>query len=179
MRTKKSIRSAFLQLMLEKDMEKITIKEIAERADVDRKTVYNYYAGIGDILGEIENELVQSFEAETRLIGGKNAPQEYFIMIARLIKKDMDLYELLMRSNNSTFVQKIILFLRDWIQTVLNQAGQYSEEKISLVAEFVTSGIYSAYRYWFASDRTKSLEDFSLELCALIMGGLPRYFLTK
>ena len=39
-RTKKCIRSAFLQLTLEKELEKITIKEIAERADVDiTKTV--------------------------------------------------------------------------------------------------------------------------------------------
>ena len=41
-RTKKSIRNAFLQLLAEKELEKISVKEIADSADVDRKTVYNY-----------------------------------------------------------------------------------------------------------------------------------------
>ena len=42
------------------------MKEIAERADVDRKTVYNYYAGAQDILDEIEDEAVAELEILTK-----------------------------------------------------------------------------------------------------------------
>ncbi len=176
-RTKKAIRSAFLTLMLEKDIDKITIKEIAERADVDRKTVYNYYTGVYDILGEVENELVASFEKEAQGLIGASDPKEYFATIARLINKDMELYELIMRSDNSTYVNKIVAFLRDWIETALNESGWLNPKKIAMTAEYVTGGIYCAYRHWFHSDRKKSLEEFSLELCELVMGGLPAYFL--
>ena len=176
LRTKKAIRNALLSLLLKKNGEKITIKEIAALADVDRKTVYNYYTGVSDIIDEIENELIQSFEAEARLLVNSTEPKEYFKMIARLIEKDLDLYELLMKTYNSTFVEKVIVFLREWVEMALNYSGRYPAEKISLAAEFVTAGIYCAYRHWFASDRKQSLEEFSLELCELIIKGLPAYF---
>ena len=49
-KTRRAIRNAFVRLLTEKEMDKITIKELAELADVDRKTVYNYYEGVYDIL---------------------------------------------------------------------------------------------------------------------------------
>ena len=38
MKTKKAIRSAFARLLAEKDIDRITVKDIAEAADVNRKT---------------------------------------------------------------------------------------------------------------------------------------------
>ena len=61
-RTKKSIRNAFLHLLADKDLEKISVKEIADCADVDRKTVYNYYNGVYDILDDLESDLAHDFE---------------------------------------------------------------------------------------------------------------------
>lgn len=61
-KTKRAIRNAFAALMAEKDLNDITIKDISDVADINRKTVYNYYGGIHEILDEIENELVSSFE---------------------------------------------------------------------------------------------------------------------
>lgn len=57
LRTKRNIHNAFLQLLAGKDFEKITVKEIAMLADVDRKTVYNYYTSTQDILEELGGEL--------------------------------------------------------------------------------------------------------------------------
>ncbi len=178
-RTKKAIRNALLQLALEKEFEKITIKEIAARADVDRKTVYNYYNGIVDIFGEIENELIAGFHREAEGLVGNYDVQQYFLAVARLINQDFEMYELIMRSNNSTFINKTVLFLREWIQTTLNQSGRFDPEKIAAATEYLSGGIFNAYRYWFQSDRRKPLEQFSLELCRLVIEGLPSYFLRS
>ncbi len=178
-RTKKAIRSALLQLALKKEPEKITIKEIAAKADVDRKTVYNYYNGIADIFGEIENELIAGFRREAEGLVGNYDAQQFFLAVARLINQDFEMYELIMRSNNSTFINKIVLFLREWIQTTLNQSGKLDPEKISAATEYLSGGIFNAYRYWFQSDRKKPLEQFSLELCCLVIEGLPFYFLRN
>ena len=176
-RTKKAIRSAVVQLALEKAPEKITIKEIAARADVDRKTIYNYYNGITEIFGEIENELIANFYREAEGLVGTHDVQQYFLAIAKLINQDFEMYQLIMRSNNSTFITKAVLFLREWIQTTLNKSGRFDPEKIDTVTEYLSGGIFNAYRYWFASDRKKPLEQFSLELCSLVIAGLPAYFI--
>ena len=61
-KTKKAIRNAFAKLISEKDINKITIKDIADTADINRKTFYNYYSGVYEIIEEIEKELVGEFE---------------------------------------------------------------------------------------------------------------------
>lgn len=43
---------AFLELLDRKDMEYITVKEICEKAGVNRSTFYLHYENIGDLLSE-------------------------------------------------------------------------------------------------------------------------------
>ena len=43
LKTKRAIRNAFAKLMVEKDINDITIMELAETADINRKTFYNYF----------------------------------------------------------------------------------------------------------------------------------------
>ena len=42
-RTQSSIRKAYLELLEEKPLSKITVSELAERAGINRKTFYAYY----------------------------------------------------------------------------------------------------------------------------------------
>ncbi|WP_025690777.1 TetR/AcrR family transcriptional regulator [Paenibacillus zanthoxyli] len=62
LRTKQSITKSFLELFSEKEFEQITINEIAERANVNRGTVYLHYSDKYDLLDKcIEdhiNELI-------------------------------------------------------------------------------------------------------------------------
>ena len=41
-KTKRAIRNALVQLLSEKELDQITVKELADRADINRKTFYNY-----------------------------------------------------------------------------------------------------------------------------------------
>lgn len=49
-RTRKAIKDAFVDLLAEKPLEKITITALAQRADIDRKTFYTHYTSIDDLL---------------------------------------------------------------------------------------------------------------------------------
>lgn len=56
--TKEMITKAFIQLLNEKPLHRITIKDIAEDCDINRNTFYYYYPDIYALLSEIfENEL--------------------------------------------------------------------------------------------------------------------------
>lgn len=57
-RTKKSIRSAFEEMICEMDYEQITVKELAGRAGINRKTFYLHYESIGDLLRDLQNEMI-------------------------------------------------------------------------------------------------------------------------
>ena len=58
--TKKMMKDALLELLEENPLEKISVTNICERADVNRSTFYAYYEDIGGLLLEIENEVLSN-----------------------------------------------------------------------------------------------------------------------
>lgn len=58
--TKKVFREVLLELLQSKPLSKITITEICEKADLNRSTFYAHYVEVGDLLHEIENEMISN-----------------------------------------------------------------------------------------------------------------------
>lgn len=61
-RTKASLRQALTELLGEKDVRAITVRELTDRADVNRGTFYAHYRDIYDMLEQNENELFHVLE---------------------------------------------------------------------------------------------------------------------
>lgn len=177
-RTKRAIRNAFVNLLAEKELEKISVKEIADRADVDRKTVYNYYSGVSAIVEELENEFFATVEAafdEFDFTTQKG--MEFFDAIAKLVEENFELYELLMRIDGSTRLSaKLVSYIKKKISFVIAWPKERASDKIDLATEFVSAGILAGYKYWFQSERKKTLKEFSGEMGALILGGMNGFF---
>lgn len=57
-RTRKCIQDAFVEIRKRKDIEKITVKEIAERAIINKATFYNHYESVYDLSDKLENEAI-------------------------------------------------------------------------------------------------------------------------
>lgn len=58
--TKRILKESLLELMAEKTISHISIKEICELADVNRSTFYAHYETPYDLLEEIENDIVEA-----------------------------------------------------------------------------------------------------------------------
>jgi AcrR family transcriptional regulator len=177
-KTKRAIRNAFVALMVEKEVEKISIKEIAERADVDRKTIYNYYGGVYDILNELENEVVETFNKLTLNVEGdyEEVTAGFFVEITKVFDENLELYGQLLKINySSRLMSKITEYLRAKMRRAIERNRIVAPSKVEIAAEYVLSGMFWAYRYWFNSDRKIPLEDFSKEVGLLVMKGLPEY----
>ena len=59
-RTKKLLTQTLTQLLQQKQVNEITVKELTERADMNRGTFYLYYRDIFDMLDKIEDELFEN-----------------------------------------------------------------------------------------------------------------------
>lgn len=175
-KTKREIRRALVEALETKDIEKITIKEIAERADVDRKTVYNYYACVQDILEELEDDIVKELEEKTRdLRYEAENPLAIFEALTSLLQSNIELYTHFMRMEyNSRLIKKMIFHLRNKVRETIERSTQTESELAELCTEYVTAGLFSAYRYWFNAKDKCSLEEFSKEVAALVLEGVPR-----
>ncbi len=60
--TRQMIKEAFLSLLKEKPVNKITVKELCELAQLNRATFYAHYKDCFDLMESIENELLAAFE---------------------------------------------------------------------------------------------------------------------
>lgn len=61
--TRMLIRQAFTGLLREKPVQSISVKELCDRADLNRGTFYAHYTDIYDLLHQIEDEMMQDFQA--------------------------------------------------------------------------------------------------------------------
>ena len=94
-KTKRAIRNALAELLSQKNINDITIRDIADLADINRKTFYNYYSGIHQVVDEIENEIVLAFESVLGDIDLKrdlNDPSRIFERLTAIINTDLDFY---------------------------------------------------------------------------------------
>lgn len=57
-KTKRALHQALLSLLEEKDLEKITVTQLCERADINRSTFYVYYAIPQDCFHEMAQEVM-------------------------------------------------------------------------------------------------------------------------
>ena len=104
LKTKRAIRNAFAKLMVEKDINDITVMELSETADINRKTFYNYYSGVYQVVEDIENDIISSYE---RLLGdvqfreSMNAPYQLFERFSQLINMDPEFFGYLLTMNGN------------------------------------------------------------------------------
>ena len=56
-RTRNSIIDAFLELRSKRDLEKISVKELCERAGINKSTFYTYYQDIYDLSEQLETQV--------------------------------------------------------------------------------------------------------------------------
>ena len=176
-KTKKAIRTAFVKLMSEKDIDRITIKELAEEADVDRKTIYNYYDSVQEIGEELSNELFELFETQTKEYRYQlSNPYESFDVLTKILSENLELYGQLINLNvTSHFFQISVNYFKSKIRDVLKQRGDLTDIQVEFTTEYLTNGLFAAYRCWFNSDRSLSLEEFSSEMGKLVLEGVNDY----
>lgn len=176
MRTKKAIKNAFADLMSNKELTDITVKDIAEAADVNRKTFYNYYNGVYDVVNEIENELVSAFDKVLNDIDLKQEmknPYGIFEKLTDIINLDFDFYSRLMRMNHNVgLIQKLCIVFKDRMKLSLSTQTDIAESQLDIVVDYMISGMLSVYQSWFNSDRTESIEELSKTVSIMTFSGI-------
>ena len=55
-KSRNALKAAFKEMVLTQDMSRIVIKELAEKADVNRKTFSLHYADNNDALEDVKND---------------------------------------------------------------------------------------------------------------------------
>ena len=175
-KTKKAIRQAFADLASRKPIEQINISDIAQEALINRKTFYAHYAGIHEIIAEIEDEITASLQAllaQKRFEDILGNPYDLFHDVMQIINKDIDLYgRLLTVTGNSNLVQKIIQMIRRQICSTFAQEVPLDQQMLDMTVYFLLSGLLAVFTEWYNSGRQQSMEELSKQLSCLCFDGV-------
>ena len=176
LKTKRAIRNAFAKLMAEKDINDITIIELAETADINRKTFYNYYSGVYQVVEDIEQDILKSYEVLLGNVEFKqsmNVAYTLFERFSRLINMDPEFFGYLLSMNgNIALITRIMTLLKDKTREVMTARLDIEEYKADIMIDFVLSGMLSVYQHWLASDRKVPLEEVSDIISKMSFSGI-------
>ena len=143
--TKQTIAEVFLQLAEEKSIFKISVREICEKAKINRSTFYAYYVDIYDLIVKLEAEM-----AEQRQQCMYNEEEDHYQFIPEVILKhvrdNQRYYRLFYKNGNTIQLEK--LSKTDYL---IQKKEKYTEtvqliEKYEYLFAFYASGINGLIR---------------------------------
>lgn len=105
-KTRANIKKVFAQLLAEKrELSKITVTELVQRANISRGAFYSHYDDIYGVAEDYENELFECFFDNATLLSLGNA-DEFVDALFRYLRENDENYKLLCRSNDLLFTAK-------------------------------------------------------------------------
>ena len=138
-----------------------------------RNTFYNNYRGVYELVDELENEVIRTFDTAMQEIDFVENPYAVFMKLTEIINSDMDFYGALLRSSrNAGLTHKIRLTLQQKAQERFESRIDLPPERISVMMDYAVSGMVAVYQSWFNSERRQSIEEISDIASRMCLTGL-------
>lgn len=149
LRTRQLIRDAFVELLQEMDIEKISVNRIAERATINRVTFYLHYRDIPDMLEKMAEDMARDIERilnETPANPNSAEEVDWKMMVSLLehIAEHAKFYKVILASKRTPiFTERLLKLLTGIMITRLERMG---------VDSFIsTAGIQKDIAIWYCS----------------------------
>lgn len=171
------LKNSIIELMREKPVEKVTVKELCENAGINRSTFYLYYTDPVSLLVELENEVLDNAKSFLGKVDSNEDTLPYLITFLDYIKNNSTIFETLLRpQENLSFQTK---FMKD-ILAHLNAAVMLNcpSDIAEYVYNYVIMGSLSVIQHWIQCDYNRKSSEIATLIYQLsntaIMNFVPR-----
>ncbi|KQY94773.1 TetR family transcriptional regulator [Paenibacillus sp. Root52] len=151
MRSRQMIMQAFIELLGEQDFEKVTIQGIADRANVNRGTVYLHFTDKYDLLE-------QSVDTYLMMLADSCIPEEgtttelsrdLFIRAFTYLKEHAAIYSVLITNKGiPTFRHRMTQMIKGNVTMVVNHMKLESDIHRDVLAQFLSVSITGLIEWW-------------------------------
>ncbi len=172
-KTVESIKAALLTMLADQPLSEISVSQLAEMADINRKTFYNHYSSLQEVLIDIENELSSSiFDVlkQEDFLEKLGDPKPFFYALTTRLKEQEQVYRILIRTGmEAEIFTKIQAWAREYIYRVLCKNFSIDHNIFLFYLNVILCQISAAYKEWFGSDHPSiSLEELSDFICSQV-----------
>lgn len=159
-KTKNAIKQAFIKLLAEKELERITIQDITTLADVNRGTFYLHYEDKYILLSDLEDEILASLADEigtSKLVMqdsnledfAKNFSKKILKNIILHIQKDIDFYLVIFKlDRKSQLEDKISELMYANMVKIISNKQKISGIQIDYFHSYVSGATISFIKHW-------------------------------
>lgn len=159
-KTKNAIKQAFIKLLAEKELERITIQDITTLADVNRGTFYLHYEDKYILLSDLEDEILASLADEigtSKLVMqdsnledfAKNFSKKILKNIILHIQKDIDFYLVIFKlDRKSQLEDKISELMYANMVKIISNKQKISGIPINYFHSYVSGATISFIKHW-------------------------------
>ena len=177
-KTKKQFKIAFKELVLiYDDFMSITVKELCDKANLNRKTFYSHYKQVDELLIEVQDDYIQEFYNRTKDLDfysdAKKVVEAYFDL------NDGDQVYKKMAITSVYFFTKemgrkrIIDFFRS--KGKFNNGDEHNATVIDFLSYFYDLTIYTMYKRWVTKNYPLSKEETIAITANLLKNGLSTF----
>ncbi len=137
--SKKDIADALILLMKKKDYNKITNKEITDKAGLSHITIYRNFKNKDEILKYYVDEITNNFIKRKQVNYDPNNFRKYLITLFTHLKEKEEIGILLYKANCIHYIKDE--FDKIFLNKALNKKEQYNYY-------FISGGLYNIYYNW-------------------------------
>ncbi|TYS17029.1 TetR/AcrR family transcriptional regulator [Rossellomorea vietnamensis] len=173
--TRMVLKESLMDLLKQKSISSITIKEICEKADINRSTYYAHFASQYELLNAIEEEFIENLvRTLTQYTFSKEddtlqMTEKFFEFIA----ENSEVCQTLLGENTDIHFQKKGMMItrqyifNDWITDM-----KMDEETYEYINLFIVSGSIYVTKNWLESGQNKTPKEMAEILNNFINKGL-------
>ena len=175
-RTITNIKSAFEALICEKEYDSITVTELADRAMINKKTFYQYYSCLDELLEELKADFSSRYLEQ---IADYKIPEDmekinrvFFTFSANA----GEVYERITCCGSYGVIQKELMdqTMHDhWQKSRWFQS--FDEYTQRIILQYVQASTVGIYRQWVTDGKKMPLEKLVQISCDLIYHGITMY----
>ncbi|KSU61731.1 TetR family transcriptional regulator [[Bacillus] enclensis] len=132
LRTRQLLKEAFVDLLQEMDIEKLSVNRLAERATINRVTFYLHYKDISDMLDKMADEVIEDM---SNVLGEPEADkssgdEENIKMLERFLEhiaENAKFYKTILVSRGLPhFKERLLSFFTEWLVQRIDSRGSDS-----------------------------------------------------
>ncbi len=152
--TRMVIQQSLLELLEKKHLSQVTVKEVCERAEINRSTFYRNYLDIFDVYEQMEEELVSSAFEKMEIEEGRYKMLE-------LIYENRTFYKEFFASRlESRYIKGIIEKMYEEMKAYLIKNGTYDEKQFKILYRYNYYGAIGVIREWLLEDCPEEPREF-------------------
>jgi len=168
-KTRQVIMNTFIDLLAEKGFEKITIIDIAERANINRGTFYLHYVDKFDLLDKCIETYIELLLQYCANSTDKNLSERAFQSVFEYLEKNFAIYKLLLSNEGFGFFRSRLYSII--VQTV-NEVGVIKSKSIvssnDVTTHFLASGFIGVLEWWINNSMPCSVQEVTEQLMFLL-----------